>query len=206
VTNEKFFVLWKEQKVLRCPVTGKLVELHVATPTVDLQHGQKVYFCAPECTTSFSKDMISFFRNPKHLEATREFSSATLVNAKNCDGESLVCPCCQSLFLVNQQTPRVFLKFGQVIFFDSFACLGLFVRRPNKYCVDKSGKSKLIRASCLTDHEEVIANSSCPTVYLRGGQRIFCCSKMCVDGVASSPISFTVAMHEIYPAVPNAVK
>ena len=148
--------------MLRCCIHGKRVPLHAASHSVELLGGQQLVMCGSECASNLT-NLSVHLRHPNNVEYTVDDCPAgTQFLPSVALGNNTICPCCSSEITISETTPRIVMRYGQTIFFYSYNCINLFLKKPMKYF--KKFKPKTIHAMCCVDREEVIGTNHSPTV------------------------------------------
>jgi YHS domain-containing protein len=182
-------------------VSGKPVALHSATSFTKMNNGQIISTCTEDCNSMLTTDFPAYFRHLNNPEFTRD-SSVQFCAPISKNGTNMHCVSCNGTFTVDDRTPRLVLKNGQALFFDTHTCMNIFIKKPTKFVQRR--KNTMVRALCPCDKEEIIATHHTPTVFIKGGQRIFLCSRTCVASLKASVATFLKPAQDYLPACPNA--
>jgi len=113
-----------------CVLSGKMIELGATTTArSELKGGQHVYFCCNDCLLRFNSEPRNFY-----IGSLDNIPAETY----NPTGFLIHDPVSNNTTVVSHTTPRILLKHGQSLFFETYDTLTDFVQKPVKYLLTET--------------------------------------------------------------------
>jgi YHS domain-containing protein len=104
-----------------CPVTGVNVTITDATPSVDFQNGQKLYFTSEAAAEAYRREPKAFWLSPFQAPAPI---------LPDLSGSTLRCPYSNESIAVGMRSVIVMHRHGQVVYFCCHGCVTRFWSQP----------------------------------------------------------------------------
>jgi len=110
-----------------CPVTNRSLAITSATPHVQFDNGQRLYFFDDAAANKYRVSPRDYWLAPHDLPLNGMDGKRGLPDLRN---ETLHCPYTNESMIISMQTPRVIHKGGQNVFFCCFGCVTHFWTDP----------------------------------------------------------------------------
>jgi len=150
---------------------------------VRLANGQRVFVCSVDCAERLRGD----FRKFVALPGERYIETPDMLH------QHLICPECKASsggLKVTETTPRLMLRHGQCVFFNSFQCLASFIKSPSFMSSSIStmmlGEARSavgggigLTATCPVTAKKFNVDDKAHVVQFKNGQRLFTCGASC---------------------------
>ena len=123
-------------KKAHCPVL--LVDLSITNTTTHLAFdgGQKLFFGSEDAKSAYMANPRAYWMSPYDMPNMDQMNGFPDVT-----GSTFLCPFSKESMNIGMQTPRVFHRSGQAIYFCCFGCVQKFWYEPESIFSEQIGRS-----------------------------------------------------------------
>eukprot|EP00617_Octactis_speculum_P022892 CAMPEP_0185766638 /NCGR_PEP_ID=MMETSP1174-20130828/38553_1 /TAXON_ID=35687 /ORGANISM="Dictyocha speculum, Strain CCMP1381" /LENGTH=152 /DNA_ID=CAMNT_0028450417 /DNA_START=13 /DNA_END=471 /DNA_ORIENTATION=- len=110
-----------------CPVTLANITDLDASPVLEFDNGQKLYFSSEDAVIAYTTNPKAYWLSPFELPLDGMDGK---VGVPNFMGETFYCPYSAEEMIIDMKTPRVVHRGGQNVYFCCFGCIASFWTDP----------------------------------------------------------------------------
>ena len=110
-----------------CPVSGAVLNITAATPSLAFKNGQKLYFSSAANAAAYRASPRDYWLAPHQMPLAGMDGMRGLPDLRQ---QQVHCPRSGESLNVSMKTPRVMMSGGQAVYFCCHGCLTAFWRDP----------------------------------------------------------------------------
>ncbi len=203
-----------------CPVTMLNRTITPSTPSLELVHGQKLYFATSRARDFYVASPRDFWLSPHELPLSGP--DGGMRGLPDLRGQNVTCPRSGETVTVSALSPRVVHRGGQAVYFCCFGCVNAWWTNPYKFFApsveappaqeeeerfgDGPPPGPSDKYICPVTGQNGTIGPSTPSVELTHGQKLHFATAAAASAFLASPRDYWLSPQEMPLAPPDGMR